>query len=69
MNKHSKYRALMDEIDDAEQQLADLKASLPKVRADAVREAVGHFETIIERNDISVFQLNHYADKLEAGNE
>ncbi len=61
MNKHSKYRPLMDDIqdkicnaeigvtglyrlmletlDEAEQELATLKASLPKIKADAVLQA------------------------------
>jgi hypothetical protein len=54
-----------------EKQLADLKASLPKVRADAVR---GIKKNCAQVNDgysgfYSLYDIKKHADKLEAGNE
>jgi len=95
MNKHSKYRPLMNDIqdkicnaeigvtglyrlmletlDEAEQELATLKASLPKIKADAVRElireeiTVGRLHNDQKRSFIFVSDASKYANKLEAG--
>ena len=101
MNKHSKYRPLMDDIqdkicnaeigvtglyrlmletlDEAEQELATIKASLPKIKADAVLLAkecmvISHrgrspefergFDKALELYDE---YLDLFANKLEAG--
>ena len=50
-----------------ETELAELKASLPKIKADAVREAIRYFETKIDKNHIDIHELEEYANKLEAG--
>lgn len=64
-----------------EQQLANLKASLPKVRADAVRGLITTIEGAIENDYISMKEVEEmvlddfcnlaekHADKLDAGNE
>jgi|GEM_PF-7134064 len=64
-----------------EKELADLKASLPKVRADAVRGLIAAIEGAIENDYISMKEVEEmvlgdfcnlaekHADKLEAGNE
>ena len=113
MNKQSKYRFLMDDIqdkicraeigvtglykimletlDEAEQELAiarqeatayrisleNLEASLPKIKADAVRSAVkttesrvyseDHFGLVSYHNEILSQDVLEYANKLEAG--
>ena len=40
---------------------------LNKLKANAIREAVTHFETRIEMNDIYIGDLCDYANKLEKG--
>lgn len=54
-----------------EQQLSDLKSSLPKVRADAVREAAETCGEYIGGEEACGYysDLLEHADKLEAGNE
>jgi hypothetical protein len=62
-------------------ELSDLKASLPKVRADAVRGLITAIEGAIENDYISMKEVEEmeledfcnlsekHADKMEAGNE
>jgi cell division protein ZapA (FtsZ GTPase activity inhibitor) len=62
-----------------EQELAELKASLPKIKADAVRGLVSAIEGAIENDYISMKEVEEmeledfcnlavkHADKLEAG--
>ncbi len=64
-----------------EQQLAELKSSLPKVRADAVRGLITNINGAIENDYISMKEVEEmeledfcnlaekHADKLEVGNE
>ncbi len=101
MNKHSKYRPLMDDIqdkicnaeigvtglyrlmletlDEAEQELATLKASLPKIKADAVLNYAKNMERVEQAANLKMEQglrmmasfakktAEEYANKLEAG--
>jgi len=101
MNKHSKYRPLMDDIqnkicnaeigvtglyrlmletlDEAEQELATLKASIPKIKADAVLSLIEAIEGAIDNDFISIKEVEEmhledfcelakrHANKLEAG--
>ena len=62
---------LESEIEALKQQLADLKASMPKVRADAVREVAENCGSYITSGDATAYygDILDYADKLEAGNE
>jgi len=55
---------LLEELEVLEQQLADLKASLPKVRADAVREAKKM--TVLSLNTTNKDYLAGYDDGIEA---
>lgn len=69
------------DIIDLKQQLSDLKASLPKVRADAVREATSMVVLAILSDGVEFtkgfesaemqysMQLQKISYKLEAGNE
>lgn len=89
MNNKSKYRPLMDDIqdkicsheigvtgvyrlmiealDEAEQELSDLKASLPKIKADAVRSFdIPELDSLGDERVVSD-ALNEHANKLEAG--
>jgi hypothetical protein len=56
-----------------ETELADLKASLPKIKADAVREliqeemTIGRLRNDQKRSFIFVSDASKYANKLEAG--
>ena len=54
-----------------EKELAELKASLPRVRADAVREAAGSCGLYISSEDATAYygDLLDYANQLEQGNE
>ena len=56
-----------DECKELKQQLAELKASLPKVRAGALRKYVKVRDSVF----YSAYKptLEEFADKLEAGNE
>lgn len=54
-------------IEHLQKELATLKASLPKIKADAVREAIRYFETKIDKNHVDIHELEEYANKLEAG--
>jgi len=66
------YKRKDDEIEALKQQLADLKASLPKVRADAVlslQDAEYTCETPNGGRAWSSSDIEEHADKLEAGNE
>lgn len=64
-NKH--VSALRRENAELIKELADLKASLPKVRADAVRGAMLNNGAFI--NDNAWSELENYANQLEQGNE
>ena len=67
--------ALREAVIKLEQELADLKASLPKVRAEAVRKliddemTIGRLRNDTKRSFIFVSDAIKYADKLEAGDE
>ena len=75
-----KIIALWETINSLEQQLAELKASLPKVRADAVRGLIITIIGAIENGYISMREFEEmdledfcnlaekHADKLEADN-
>ena len=58
-------------IAELEKELAELKASLPKVRADAVRDAISSlsiFESVLYPS-IDAQDAIDYANQLEQGNE
>ena len=61
-------KACNDYIDHLEQQLAELKSSLPKVRAEAFQAGAEWCETSISSWRVGQ-AADIYADKLEAGNE
>ena len=50
-----------------EQELATLKASLPKIKADAVLEAIEEAAWYNNRTTASISDMEEYANKLEAG--
>lgn len=50
-----------------EQELAELKASLPKVRADAVNYAIDEAAWFDNRTMVSINDMRMIADKMEAG--
>ena len=63
------HKASREACDRLEQELADLKASLPKVRADAVNYAIDEADWFSNRELASIPDMREIARKMEAGNE
>ena len=67
------YKVCLKESERIEKELATLKASLPKIKADALRElireeiTVGRLRNDQKRSFIFVSDASKYANKLEAG--
>ena len=86
MNKHSKYQVMLEALDEAEavetalrEELAALKQSIPKIRADAIRDMLTCIDGAIENDFISMREVEEmtlddfftlakkHANKIEAG--
>ena len=64
------YRLMIEALDEAEQELSDLKASLPKIKADAVLSLLNTDYTCEASNGNNAWSssaIEEYANKLEAG--
>jgi parvulin-like peptidyl-prolyl isomerase len=73
IGKKVAFESSADMIKKLEQELTTLKASIPKIKADAVRElireemTIGRLRNDQKRSFIFVSDASKYANKLEAG--